>query len=77
MSSIAQQALDLSAGVSTRIINGSDPASKSNMQDLATAIQLLAQNALSATPSTDNPDPSATLVDVSSTLAASDPQPGT
>lgn len=76
MASLAQQALDLTAAVQTRVVNGGDPGSKSNVLDLATAIQLLAQNVMSATPSLDVPDAGATAVDVSPTIVASDPTSG-
>lgn len=73
MSSLAQQALDLSVTVQTRMLAGGDPFTRQNFADTLTAVQLLAQNSLSATPSTDTPDPSATTVDASTTTAAIDP----
>lgn len=76
MSSLAQQALDLAVTVSARIADD-NWESKVNIADLASAVQLLAQNTLSATPSTDNPDPAAVAVDVPTTSPVSGPVPGT
>jgi hypothetical protein len=74
--SLAQQALDLAVGVNTRVEQQDDIASKENIADLASAVQLLAQNALSATPSSDTPDPSDTSVDASTTTPVDDPSAG-
>ena len=62
--SLAQQALDLAANVAVRMSLSGDAASKQNISDLQAAVQLLAQNALSATPSSENLDSGATSVDV-------------
>jgi hypothetical protein len=77
MSSLPQQSLDLAVGVQTRISQLDQIDTKQNISDLCSAIQLLAQNALSATPSMDNPDPSETTVDVPTTSPVSDPPSGT
>ncbi len=65
MSSLAQQALDLATTVQQRLSAGGDPVTKQNLSDIASAVQLLAENVLGGTPSTDSPDMSATQTDVS------------
>ena len=69
--SLAQQALDLAANVAVRLAQSGDAASKQNISDLQGAVQLLAQNALSATPSSESLDPGATNVDVPTNLPES------
>lgn len=76
MSSLAQQALDLAVNVQARIENLDEIDTKQNISDIASAVQLLAQNTLSATPSTDTPDPSATTQDVATTSPVDDPAAG-
>lgn len=76
MSSLAQQALDLAVNVQTRIDQQDNIDTKENLSDICSAIQLLSQNALSATPSTDTPDISATGVDVPTNSPVSDPSAG-
>ena len=74
--SLAQQALDLAANVAVRMSLSGDAASKQNISDLQAAVQLLAQNALSATPSSETLDPGATSVDVSTTIPEATTAPG-
>lgn len=77
MATLAQQALDLAVTIETRINQLDQLDTKQNLSDLCSAVQLLAQNALSATPSVDSPDPTATSVDVPTTSPVSDPGAGT
>lgn len=76
MASLPQQALDLAVTVQTRVVQLDNVDTKQNIADLCSAIQLLAQNALSATPTSDNPDVSATTTDVATTTSVSDPPAG-
>lgn len=69
--SLAQQALDLAVGAQTRMAQGGDVATRANLSDLAVAVQLLAQNALSSSPSSESLDGGDTNVDVSTTTGAS------
>jgi hypothetical protein len=64
MSSLAQQALDLATAVTNRRSNGIVNDTQ-DTADLAAALQLLAENALGGTPTTDTPDAGATTTDVS------------
>lgn len=74
--SLAQQALDLAVGAQMRMTQGGDISTRSTLSDMAVAIQLLAQNALSATPVTDSLDQGDTSVDVSTTVGAATAPPG-
>lgn len=67
--SLAQQALDLTAGVQTRMANSGEVAGRQNISDIVVAVQLLAQNALSATPVSESLDPG-TAIDVPTNEAA-------
>lgn len=72
MSSLAQQALDIAVQLQAKRSNA--PVGEAEMfGGILTALQLLAQSELAATPSSDTTDPGLTGTDVATTTADATP----